>query len=104
MTTTRITPSKQQAVLNIVAAWLGPRLGHDGPAPTGRDAYVSGLGPLLNPTWDWSGRPTPTILLEGGLDDWAYGVSMDADVIAKCDRLGVFIEPYSGYALSLYRK
>lgn len=99
---TKLSKAKQERALRIVAAWLGPRMGYDGPAPTGRDAAWHAAGPELNPTWDWSGEPTPTILLEGGPYDWAVEVTGDPAVVAAMGKAGVFAEPYAGYALSLY--
>lgn len=98
---TRLTTQQQDQALQIVAAWLGPKLGHDGPAPTGRDAAYVALGPMLNPEWDWpSNGPTPTILLEGGPADWAYDAGFElADQLRG---IGVFAEPFAAYALCLY--
>lgn len=100
MTTTLNTDQQDQA-LTIVAAWLGPQMGYDGPAPTGQDAAWSALGPYLNPEWDWpNSGPTPTILLEGGPDDWAIRA---ADMLQdQMEAIGVFAEPYASYALCLY--
>lgn len=102
-TKTKVTKTAQKKVLALVAEWLGPRMGYEGPAPTGEQAANRGEGPVLRPEWDWpSSGPTPTILLEGGPYDWAVEVSMDSAVVAKARALGVFIEPYAGYALCLY--
>lgn len=100
--TAPLSARKQHQALNIVAKWLGPRMGHEGPAPTGTDAAYSAEGPMLNPIWDWPGEPTPTILLEGGPYDWAYEVSMHEDTLPEFAAIGVFAEPYAGYALCLY--
>ena len=97
-----INAGKRRIALAIIATWLGPQMGYDGPAPIGLEAASRALGPQLVPDWDWPGQPTPTILLEGGPDDWAYRASMDSDVIHKFNAIGVYIEPYAGYALCLY--
>jgi hypothetical protein len=102
---TELTVEQQQAALDIVAKWLGPRMGYgDGlPAPTGAEYANRAEGPMLNPAWDWpSDGPLPTILLEGGPYDWACLVSMDNAVCAEMGEIGVFMEPYAGYALCLY--
>lgn len=98
-----LTPQQQHEALDIVAAWLGPQMGYDGPAPTGRDAAYAGIGPELNPAWDWpQSGPTPTILLEGGPYDWAITVALDGACVASFKRIGVFAEPWASYALCLY--
>lgn len=96
-----LTAATQKKALQIVAEWLGPRMGHDGPAPTGSDAAYNAEGPMLSAEWDWpEDGPTPTILLEGGPHDWAIDAAWECQ--ARMDAIGVFCEPYSGYALCLY--
>jgi hypothetical protein len=103
MTTKKLTKKQQEQALGLVAAWLGPRMGYDGPAPTGPDASARALGPNLAPDWDWpSSGPTPTLLLEGGPFDWAVDASLDDDLVGELKKIGVFAEPYAGYALCLY--
>lgn len=100
----RVTKRQQEQALRAVAAWLGPRMGHSGPAPTGPDAAHRGSGPMLIPDWDWPSVPTPTIILEGGPHDWAVYAPQDETVRKTFDRIGVWAEPYAGYALCLYLK
>jgi len=96
-----LTPQQQSQALDIVAEWLGPRMGYDGPAPTGKDAARKALGPMLNPAWDWpSSGPTPTVLLEGGPDDWA--ILAGDELTDRLRGIGVWAEPYAAYALCLY--
>lgn len=99
-----LTKKQQDQALELVAEWLGPKMGYDGPAPVGRDAANTAAGPQLVRDWDWpSTGPVPTILLEGGPYDWACDVSLDDDMIRRFDEIGVFAEPYAGWALCLYR-
>ena len=56
----------------------------------------------LNMTWDWSGRPTPTLLTEGVCDAVALAYWLQPKIDAA--GIPVWVEPYSGYALSLYRR
>lgn len=99
----KVTKAQQRVALAAVAAWLGPRMGYDGPAPTGEDAAYRGEGPMLNPEWDWpSGGPTPTILLEGGPEDWAIWASADEGVREALRKVGAWSEPYASYALCIY--
>lgn len=126
MTTTAVTEDAATAVLRAVAAWMG-RKGYGtwlhadgtecdtvacycnddiphtvGPAPFGKDAADHGLGPALRMDWDWSGTPTPTILLEGGPEDWPMRVTSGRELRAVMAEHGVWCEAYSGYALSIY--
>src|SRR4051812_18961646 len=102
-TTKKITRNQAFKALQIVAGWLGPRMGHDGPCPTGNDAARHAEGPTVNMEWDWpSAGPTPTILLEGGPDDWAIDASMDEQIRKDLDKIGIWSEAYAGYALCLY--
>ena len=102
----KISKKQGEKALAAVAEWLG-RKGWGGwdektnkptPAPTGPDAAASGLGPMLNMSWDWPNEPTPTILLEGGPYDWA----IEAAWLDELKALGIYAEPYAGYALCLY--
>lgn len=74
------------------------------PAPTGREAAERGEGPMLVMDWDWPGSPTPTVILEGGPEDWAIRVTGDDKFQAVCAAAGVFAGPYASYALCLYRE
>jgi len=58
---------------------------------------AAGYGPTLVMDWDWTGTPTPTVIWEGGPHDWAVEIE---NVFWP---FGVFVEPYSGWALSIYR-
>jgi hypothetical protein len=98
-----LTTEQQDRALAFIAAWLGPRMGYDGPAPTGESAAYRAEGPMLHRAWDWpSDGPVPTILLEGGPDDWAVAASLTTSVINELAQVGVYAEPYAGYALCLY--
>ncbi|MEH0110533.1 hypothetical protein V6N00_12555 [Tersicoccus sp. MR15.9] len=100
--TKKMSAKTARQCLEAVADWLGPQLGYTGPAPTGSDAARSALGPELNMAWDWPNTPTPTILLEGGPDDWAIRAAADETLTTRFAELGVFAEPYASYALCLY--
>lgn len=126
---TTVTQKRAEKVLGFVAEWMGTKgmgtficpegrdltfgLSHTddktpctdwqiGPVPTGPDAAYRGEGPELRMDWDWTGKPTPTILLEGGPEEWAINCSFA--VQAKIDAAGLplFVEPYTSYALSIY--
>jgi hypothetical protein len=116
----KVTQKQAEKVLQAVAEWMGKRgygqeFDHEVPgakkfdygdgdvtwflpvAPTGPEAARNGLGPQLVMDWDWpSSGPTPTILLEGGPYDWAIEIDLNDKA------LGVFTEPYAGYALCIY--
>lgn len=98
----QLTEKQQDKALAVIAGWLGPQMGYDGPAPTGEHAANHAEGPMLRRDWDWPSEPTPTILLEGGPYDWAVEVSLDDDVVRTLRKIGVFAEPWAGYALCLY--
>jgi hypothetical protein len=98
-----LTTLQTERALSIVAAWLGPRMGYAGPAPTGREESRRGTGPFLNPEWDWpSSGPVPTILLEGGPEDWAVVAASNESVVSQLRDIGIFAEPWASYALCLY--
>lgn len=101
---THLTDDQKTQALNLVAAWLGPRMDYDGPAPTGQAAAWSAQGPMLEPAWEPTsgGAARPTILLEGGPHDWAVEASLDAGLVDDLAEIGVHAEPYAGYALCLY--
>lgn len=50
--------------------------------------------------WDWPGKPTPTILWEGGPYEWAYDESDRLQQAAA--KRGLWVEPYASYALCVY--
>ena len=105
--TKKVTKRQAEKALAIVAQWMGkqgygPTEGS--PAPTGPEAAYRGEGPELKMDWDWPGKPTPTIILEGGPDEWALTVSMNTETVAKFKAAGVYAEPYSSWALCLYRE
>ena len=98
---TKVTKTQATQVLKAVATWLGTKgygTAPGKPAPTGAEAALRGLGPQLVMDWDWPGSPTPAIILEGGPYDWA--VACCAAVQAAVP--GVYVEPYSGWALCVY--
>jgi hypothetical protein len=96
MSAKKLSVSKQDKALALVAGWLGPRMGYDGPAPTGREEAYRAQGPMLEREWD--GRPA--VILEGGPYDWA--IEAGSELADQFSAIGVFAEPYSGWALCLY--
>lgn len=122
----KVTKRQQEKALKVVAEWMGQHGWGEpkgcgacehcrednalycenvtfGPAPTGEFAARNGLGPQLISDWDWPGKPTPTIILEGGPEDWAIRVAGETETVAAFRAAGVFAEPYASYALCLYR-
>lgn len=100
-----VRKGQAEAVLAAVAAWLGDRGWGDEPGvpvPTGPEAARRALGPELVMDWDWPGRPTPSVLLEGGPDSWAIEAAYDTSIRQRAEELGVFLEPYAAYALCIY--
>lgn len=97
----KLTNAQQDKALAIVAKWLGPKMGYDGPAPTGVEAQRNAEGPVLVRDWDWpESGATPTILLEGGPYEWS--IDAGAECREAMSAIGVFCEPYNGFALCLY--
>lgn len=126
-----VTKRQAEAVLVEVAKWIGKKgygvpicpegravdydfLRHTddgsdcenftcGPAPTGPEAASKAIGPDLRMDWDWPGRPTPTVLLEGGPEEWAINCSYAVQQAMDAAGVPVFVEPYASYALCIYR-
>jgi hypothetical protein len=98
-----VTKVQQKKSLAIVAAWLGKKgMTEDGsPTPTGKEAAERAEGPQLIEKWDWPNASPDTIILEGGLHGWAIRASFELASAFK--KIGVFAEPYAGYALCLYK-
>lgn len=103
--TKKVTQAQANRVLRAVADWMYQQNGYTQPIPTGEDAAYRGLGPMLNMTWDWpSSGPTPTVLLEGGPVDWAVRCCQYVQELMDARKIPVFVEPYSSYALCIYRE
>lgn len=101
---TPLTDEDQQKALELVAKWMGEKYFDGQPCPTGKDAAYHALGPVLIPDFEgvWVPQaPNPTIIVEGipGAD-WANWAS--AELVDEFAELGIFAEPLTGYALSLY--
>jgi hypothetical protein len=127
---TRVSKRNAEIVLKLVAEWMGQHgcaesfkcpegreldqyISHAdddspcsnaiaSPAPTGEDAAYRGLGPMLRMDWDWSGTPTPAIILEGGPDDWAIRCSFWVQDRLNERKIPVFVEPYLSFVLCAY--
>ncbi len=94
----KVTKAQAEKALREVARQLSAKRGGY-PVPTGPDAAYHGDGPELRMDWNWSGTPTPTILLESSaFSEWTFEI----DTVKVGAVAGVFAEPYSSYALSLY--
>lgn len=127
----KVTKKQAEFVLKEVAAWLGKKgMGEGscpegrqlgkyfthvddgsmcfdckfGPAPTGKDAAYKGVGPELNMSWDWPGKPTPTVILESGYapDEWAVACAYEIQQKIDAKRMKIYVEPYFSFALSIY--
>jgi hypothetical protein len=104
--TKKATKAQQKVALEAVAAFLGPLMGHEGSAPTGKDAAYQGRGPELLPDYEgvWTAiPPTPTIMLEGGPEDWAIHAAADEVVRDTLRKAGLWAEPLTSYALLIHR-
>lgn len=100
---TALTHDQMLHALSAVATWLGPQMREDGrPVPTGAYCARRGLGPMLHKRWALtpSCLVAPTILLEGGPEDWAYRVAVE--LRDEFHKMGVHAEAYACYALQLY--
>lgn len=103
-----VTRDHAEQVLAIYAQVMARHTG--APVPTGEEAYVQGLGPHLKMDWDWPDKPTPTILLEGGVSEALPGYGIGAGIVyevqKEIDRLQipVWLEPYASYAVCIYPK
>ncbi len=99
-----LTHEQQDQALALVATWLGPQMRDDGqPCPTGRDAAYVAAGPMLDRDYEpgfTPNPPRPTILLEGGPEEWAFYAS--DQLREQLAAIGVWSEPWACYALCLY--
>ena len=104
----KLTETQQDVALLVIAAWLGPQIQDDGrPSPTGQQAAHRAMGPQLVRNWDgtWSPmRPTPTIILEGGPEGWAYYAANDDTVLDQLSAIGIRPAAPAAYALCLHPK
>jgi hypothetical protein len=101
----KVTEKQAEFVLQEVAKWLGKKMYENGePAPTGKDAAYKGVGPELNMSWDWPGKPTPTVILESGYapDEWAVACAYEIQQKIDAKRMKIYVEPYFSFALSIY--
>lgn len=107
MAAKKVTKKEAEKVLALYARAMKKYLGEV--PPTGPDAAHCGDGPQLVLDWDWTGRPTPTILLEGGVSDYLPGYGIGGDIVwdvqklIDAEGLGLWIEPYASYAVNIYR-
>ena len=112
---TKVKVSERQAkrVLMLFADVLSERLGTT--IPTGEQAAYRGLGPELVMAWDWPRVPRPSILLSGGISDQieavfgdygigALGLVHEVQERADAENLGVFLESYSSFSVSIHPK
>lgn len=128
---TKVTNKQAEAVLTEVAAWLGKkglgpiscnegrelRYGVEhidddticenytvGPAPTGRDAAYSGLGPELRLDFEpwWGGSKHPAVILEGGPDEWAVASCYEVQQALNKKGIKVFVEPATSFILGIF--
>jgi hypothetical protein len=72
-------------------------------------------GPVLRKDWDWGYGPVPyAITWEGGPYDWAalstaggrdeeFGFKVEPITYEQQRELGVFLEPYTSWALGIYQ-
>jgi len=126
----KVTKKQAEAVLTAVAEWMGTKgygtpicpdgkplsgiagMQHPdgtwcegckfGPAPTGPNAAYRGEGPELRMDWDWANAPS--VILEGGPDEWAIACSFAVQQAMDAKKVPVYVEPYASWALSIYPK
>ena len=100
----KLTDKQLDWALHAAARWLAPRMGYEHETPVGEQAARNASGPMLIKDWDWpSSGATPTRILEGGPEEWAYYLSADDAEITRFREHGIHMEPYASYALCLYR-
>jgi len=82
----KVTPTMQAKALQVIKEWMG-----------------EGEEPVLMPKFEGCSGPVPAIVYEGGPHEWPIFVGQDPDVHEALTKIGVWCEPYSGWALCLYR-
>lgn len=90
----QVSEKEAQAVLGLVTEWMHKHYGLEADSPS-REFYT----PKLVQDFDWTSEPTPALVLELG-DDWAIYAS--AALRDQARALGLFLEPYSAWALCVY--
>jgi hypothetical protein len=74
------------------------------------DSKVKASDFALYPVWEgMGGSRGPAIVLEGGPYGrsgmgWAVEMARDPDVMAYAESLGLFPEPFAGYALGFWKR
>lgn len=94
----QLTKSQIEKSTKIVNAWF------DKWNPDGwlNDNYHPEGHPNFIPDWDWGCGASPTFVYEGfPMDSWVHQCS--ADIQPELDKIGVWCEPYTSFALSIYR-
>ena len=92
---TKLTTCQVERAHVIVTTWMHQHYGITDPTSDSRQFYT----PMLQSDFDFGMTPCPALVLELG-DDWAiYAAGQCRDDLKA---IGVFAEPYSGWALCLY--
>lgn len=103
-----LTKKQIEQATKIVNAWFDKRNNFFGDPELQKYAgwlnqpnYYPEGHPNFVPDWNWGAGPAATFIFEGcPIEEWVHACS--GEIQPELDKIGVFCEPYTSFALSIY--